>query len=353
MKKRLCTLLCAAMMLSLSGCFSPIGLARDITNEVVSNITADITADISHFERADTSRKEIRVFSAGTGSNLRTVTDNGIIAEYVLNATDIFIQESMRSQMRGQKSSSIPSDADACYVFETWEEDVRSRLAPEDRTFNHIFDMALYQNDGKYYLSVQLFGIMSDALEGFFKDGHFDAEISDETGEYLIGLAEGDFHSGDPDGNGAKAPHEDSADFAQSYLQGRSDADYEGVAAVSKNQKIEILAAQGSEPVFSITGLQEIADFLNQQDAGEWEYTGSIPAGAEKICDIIRYAQPRKTGGSKLEEQYRDILYQASSGYYIQVVVADDGLDPAYEWLEPLCFKIPDGVAGYLKSLCG
>lgn len=349
MKKRLCALLCAAMMLSLSGCFSPIGLARDITNEVVS----DITADISHFETNDASRKEIRVFSAGTGSNLRTVTDNGIIAEYVLNATGIFIQESMRSQMRGQKSSSIPSDAAACYVFETWEEDVRSRLAPEDRPFNHIFDMTLYQNDGRYYLSIQLFGIMSDALEGFFKDGHFDAEISDETGEYLIGLAEGDFHSSDPDGGDVIVPHEDSADFAQSYLRDRSGADYEGVAAVSQNQKIEILAAQGSGPVFSITGLQEIVDFLNQQDAGEWEYTGSIPAGAEKICDIIRYAQPRKTDGQKLEEQYRDILYQASSGYYIQVVIADNGLDPAYEGLEPLCFKIPGGVAGYLKSLCG
>lgn len=85
------------------------------------------------------------------------------------------------------------------------------------------------------------------------------------------------------------------------------------MAVVSQNQKIELIPAGPKEPVYTITDLSEIADFLKEERISEWNYITSVPEDAAKICDVVRYAHRRHTIVKELEEQYRMLFMRTTT----------------------------------------
>ena len=123
---------------------------------------------------------------------------------------------------------------------------------------------------------------------------------------------------------------------------------YEGVASVSKEQKIEIISA-ADNAITQIIDLHEITDFLNQEEMYNWIIVESIPENSKPILSIVRYALERKTINPQLKEQSRDILYQAEDIYYIEDWTAYSYTDmPNFEL--PRYYEIPSNVGEHLKQ---
>lgn len=123
---------------------------------------------------------------------------------------------------------------------------------------------------------------------------------------------------------------------------------YEGVASVSKEQKIEIISATDNA-ITQIIDLHEITDFLNQEEMYNWIIVESIPENSKPILSIARYALERKTINPQLKEQSRDILYQAEDIYYIEDRTEYSYTDmPDFEL--PRYYEIPSNVGKYLKQ---
>ena len=123
---------------------------------------------------------------------------------------------------------------------------------------------------------------------------------------------------------------------------------YEGVASVSKEQKIEIISA-ADNAITQIIDLHEITDFLNQEEMYNWIIVESIPENSKPILSIVRYALERKTINPQLKEQSRDILYQAEDIYYIEDETEYSYTDmPDFEL--PRYYEIPYNVGEYLKQ---
>ena len=135
-------------------------------------------------------------------------------------------------------------------------------------------------------------------------------------------------------------------DFLSPVL--RNSITYEGVSRVSKEQKIEIISATDNTMIQMID-LQEITDFLNQEEKYNWRIVESIPENSKLILSIVRYALERKTSNPQLKEQSRDLLYQAETIYYIEDKTEYSYSDmPDYEL--PRYYEIPSNVGEYLKK---
>lgn len=135
-------------------------------------------------------------------------------------------------------------------------------------------------------------------------------------------------------------------DFLSPVL--RNSITYEGVASVSKEQKIEIISATDNT-IIQIIDLHAITDFLNQEEMYNWRIVESVPENSKPILFIARYALERKTTNPQLREQSRDLLYQAEDIYYIEDKTEYSYSDmPDYEL--PRYYEIPSNVGEYLKQ---
>lgn len=343
---------CGVIILSLAGCTEQTAdnsLYTNIMETVTGSILSEIMDNVDEYEIGSTTKQqEIRVYSGTVNGGVRTITDTDTLREYMQNTILLIVQEAVRPR----KLSAIPNNATELYRYELWQKDIESSLMSGNQPLLKAYSTVLYQNADKYYLAITLSDNMAEEMADYFENREIYVALSDPVGTYLVNMAQGNLPSSGSKNNNANGQQEDGTEFSASYLAARSDVDYDGVANVSRNQKIDIVPGDKSEPTFSITDLQDIVDFLKYQRADKWRYVKKIPSDAEKICDIIRYAQARRTGGKKLTEQYRDVLYTDSTGYYIEVVIGDNGLNQSPNDLAALRFKIPNNVGIYLESYC-
>lgn len=128
----------------------------------------------------------------------------------------------------------------------------------------------------------------------------------------------------------------------------RSSITYEGVASVSKDQKIEIISATDNT-IIQIIDLHEITDFLNHEEMYNWRIVESVPDNSKPILSIARYALERKTTNPQLKEQSRDLLYQAEDIYYIEDKTEYSYSDVS-DYELPRYYEIPSNVGEYLKQ---
>ena len=138
----------------------------------------------------------------------------------------------------------------------------------------------------------------------------------------------------------------DNTDFLPQFVS--HSITYEGIASVSKEQKIEIISATDNA-ITQIIDLHEITNFLNQEEMHNWIIAESIPDNSRPILSIVRYALERKTENPQLKEQSRHTLYQAEDIYYIE-----DGTEYSYtdmpDFELPRYYEIPSNVGEYLKQ---
>jgi len=320
------------MMSFLSGCVEPVNEAigeytTDLTGGIVSDIIADVMSDIDDYEDGTTTKKQqIKIYSSEDNSLLYTITDNSTIGTYMQNAI---------GTIAGLKYlSTIPSDAEAIYIYVLQQEDLDSELPVDERPLLEALRNTLYKNDNGYYLAIQ------------FDEETWYVSLPDTTSKYLIKLAEGEIKPNVSD----TTNNNDLYGYDEMYDEMYDDIDYEGILSVSDNQKIEVLSLEDNSVILSITDIEEIVEFLQNQHTA-WKHIDNIPADAQKIRAIVRYAEQRRTADKQLTEQYRDILYVNSNGYYIETIIADDGQNPSLDELEMECFKIPDDVGEYLINL--
>lgn len=320
---------CGLIASLFSGCAEPVNEAigeysTELSGGIVSDIISDVMSDIDGYEDGTTTkRQQIQIYSAEDSSLLYTITDNNAISAYMQNAI---------GAIAGLKYlSAIPSDAEALYVYILQQEDLDSELPVDERPLLETLRNILYKNDSGYYMAVQ------------FDDETWYVSLQNATSEYLINLAKGKVES--------DMTVTESDDTLDEYDDVYDDFDYEGIAGVSKNQKIEVLSLENNNIILSITNIEEIVVLLQNQRATDWERIDSIPADAQEVRALVRYAEQRKTADKQLAEQYRDILYANSDGYYIENIIADNNLNPSLDELESECFKIPNDVGEYLINL--
>jgi len=320
------------MMSFFSGCVEPvneaIGEHTDLSGGIVSDIIADaithdVMNDVDDYEDGTTTKKQkIEIYSAADNSLLYTITDNSTIVTYMRNVIGAIASL--------KYLATIPGDAEAMSIYVLRQEDLDSGLPVDERPLLESLRSTLYKNDNGYYTAVQL----DEKIWYVF--------LPDTTGEYLIKLAEGEIEPDVIDTTNNNALH--------GYGRMNEDIDYEGVASVSDNQKIEVLSLEDNSVILSITDIEDIVEFLQNQHIA-WKRIDSIPADAQKIRAIVRYAEQRNTADKQLTEQYRDTLYVNPGGYYIETKIADSGLTPSLDELGTKCFEIPDDVGEYLINL--
>lgn len=361
MEKFLHVMLCIAVTVLLAGCqkmdqgaskASPGsgsgGLTEAITETIVSDIVSGILEDTDNFEDGSTTkRQEVRVLSAENDSEVRVIDDDHVVKEYMQNTILLVVREALRTQ----SLPALPDGATALYRYELWQEDLDSGLKEAERPLLKAYTAGLYKDSDGFYLGIELSDAMAYELGEYFENGRRYAALEETAGAYLLDLAEGDLNSS-VSRSETDRQKEEGGEPADFYLSARSDIDYEGVVSVSKKQKIEIISAGEETTAFSLTDLKEITEFLKKEDAGAWDYTGSIPADAEKVCDVIRYAQARRTADKRLVEQYRDVLYQNRDGYFVEVVEADSGMYEGDDKGMRLCFKVPEQTGDYISGFC-
>lgn len=122
----------------------------------------------------------------------------------------------------------------------------------------------------------------------------------------------------------------------------------EGVRAAAKEQKITIVSAADSSVLAEITDIQNIVEFLNQEQLFDWYIIDELPKDASHLLTIIRYAPQRKTINPQLEEQSRDLLYQSGQKFYIEDKTNYTYTESA-DYKLPCYYEIPNDVGEYLK----
>lgn len=121
----------------------------------------------------------------------------------------------------------------------------------------------------------------------------------------------------------------------------------EELARVSKEQKIEI-DFQDPEAVYTLTDLEEIANFYNQIKPGTWTEVERLPEEKNKICVITTFQLERHTVSKNLVENERLTLFEIQNQYYILDVIPGNGSDTADM---EIYYSIPKDVAGYIEAI--
>lgn len=110
---------------------------------------------------------------------------------------------------------------------------------------------------------------------------------------------------------------------------------------VSKAQEISVVSADTSSVIQTITGKEDIGDFMLALDMDKWEL-GKLPSGTEEIGsfglsqeETVKFGQTETDG--KLYDVCKIFVYDAS---YVKFEVA--GLD--------MVFEISEDAAAYLQG---
>lgn len=130
---------------------------------------------------------------------------------------------------------------------------------------------------------------------------------------------------------------------------GKKQFTIEGVRAAAKEQKINIVSAADSSVLAEITDIQNIVEFLNQEQIFDWNIIDELPEDAFHLLTIIRYAPQRKTINPQFEEQSRDLLYQSGQKFYIEDKTNYSYTESA-DYKLPCYYEIPNDVGEYLKG---
>jgi hypothetical protein len=267
----------------------------------------------------DVEQKQIIEITDGNENAICQIADNKAIKEIVINL-NIEQWESI---------SAIPTEAEKQYTFTSYVLITEPIYKSDDASKIAVGISYLYLQEQNYYIETKDNG---DRSTYYYKIPH-------STGKYLVEVAgktseiqnkndifiswgidedeiaqslilDYDNKKDKQDANdedNEKYPHRDMEKF-----------DYNGVAAVSSKQKIEIY--KDDKIAYSTSDLEEIVNILNAVDMQHWEEISELSNNGQPFCTLRKYALPRKQnipyGTDLVEMEYWEI-YKSENAYYL------------------------------------
>ena len=116
---------------------------------------------------------------------------------------------------------------------------------------------------------------------------------------------------------------------------------------VSREQKLEVHYLD-SDMVFTVTDLEEIADFYNQIRRDTWTEAEGLPEGSRKLCTLTSYQLQRHTTQKNLVENEELNVYNFQDAYYIL-----DRIPGSLAGVEDMerCYLVSNEVAEYITGM--
>lgn len=245
----------------------------------------------------------------------------------------------------------IPNQAELRYIIMSYEKVTDEFFLENGAPEVTIGEEWLYDDNGDFYIK--------DVFEGDVTNYHIPAL----AGEYIMKLpqngsdikdkndilASWGINGFDTDSTKASAAEtfdaiseeENEIDEADSHTYSAGE-----LAMVSKEQKIEI-SLQDSDTIYTMTNLEEIANFYNRLKHNTWTEIELLPEEAHPICVVTTFQLERHTSGKNLVENEILTLLKAKDQFYIRDIIPSDLSDEADM---EIYYSIPDDVAGYIED---
>lgn len=203
-----------------------------------------------------------------------------------------------------------------------------------------------YEDNGNFY------------IKDLFEDNSVNYHIPTSTGKYIVNLVQKGSDISDKNDIfaswGVKDFEPGSAnglDIFDGFSGGNEAKSHsysaDELADVSKKQKIEIVF-QNPEATYTMTELEEIAEFYNQIKQDTWTEIGQIPDEKNDICEITTYQLERHTKEKNLVENEKMTVFEVQNQYYILDIIP--GTLSNMEDME-IYYSIPNDVANYIKEI--
>lgn len=263
------------------------------------------------------------------------------------NAIIAFIQNEKMEEW--EYVSEIPMQAKLQYIITSYEKISEEFWEKKGVPEISIGKETLYEDNGDFY------------MESVFEGDSTYCRIPESAGEYIMELASNssdmidkndifaswginDFDVETEDGTAFKEPDKisESENEQDHHLYSADE-----LAKVSKEQKVEILD-QDLEIVFTMTDLEEIADFYNQIKRETWLEIEGLPEEKSNICEITIYQLERHTADKNLVENEKLILFESQKQYYLYDIIPSCSKD--IDDME-IFYSIPDDIANYIHKL--
>lgn len=268
------------------------------------------------------------------------VSTEDIVIFQINGKNDIanYLQNANRTEW--EEINEIPARAELQYIIMSYEkvtdEFWLEKGAPEISTGKEQF----YEDNGIFY------------IKELFEDNLVNYHIPVSTGKYIVNLVqEGSDISDKNDIFVSWGVKDFDLDIFDSFSGGNAAKSYpysaDVLADVSKEQKIEIVF-QNPEATYTMTDLEEIAEFYNQIKRDTWTEIGQIPDEKKDICAITIYQLERHTKEKNLVENEKMTVFKVQNQYYILDIIP--GTLSGMKDMK-IYYSIPNDVANYIKEI--
>lgn len=305
------------------------------------------------YSEIDLEKKQLLELFDINDQSIGIITDNQRIYE--------IIEKEMIPQW--EYLDELPTGSQKLCTFKSYEVVTDPSFLKNDKPWITIFKTDLYEADDSYFVVGQSLDEGSDTDMTI-------AMIPDSAGTYLHQLTKEnldafldksevirEWNVGTPqekmrDTQLATTEHSEEEDRQTDDNEGEypyadiGEFDYAGVVKVSKKQRIEVRSANDNSVILTITDINVIVDFLNYVQMPKWKLVDKLPSDAQPLRYVVRYALPRKTTETGLEEQSRLCLYKNDNSYYIESII-----DQTNSIYDKEIFLIPNDAGEYLSTL--
>lgn len=307
----------------------------------------------------DVSKEQLIEIAEPDGNVIGQITDTKAILRY-FNEQDISNWEEV---------ASIPKEAETKFIYTTYAKILENVFLQEGKPPISVGQEILYQDSKGFYIENKIL-YDSSVQDMYYK-------LSDKAGKYMLelsGLSEisdkivdkseifaawgiEDFNfeeykeieSADQNDDMKDIDEDEYYDLDYSAYTMRDIGEFsaEELAEVSKEQKVEISFSEDN--IYTITSLEEIADFYNNIYMNKWKEVKSIPVSKEEICEIGRYQLKRRSPHKTLALAERIYLYKSGGEYYILSSIPD--ISDNEGMTMELMYQIPKESGKYIEGL--
>lgn len=219
---------------------------QNLLEEVFISAMEDTNAAVTD-AAADT--PPLLTITSSEGSAPLCITDASVISSYI-RETGAFISKGILTEI-SHNYTKLPKAASDINTFTLWKH-YDDGLAESNQPYACCFKLYEYQN--RYYIKAEF----NDAR---IEDSPYYLPLDEADSSYLLALSAGEFDYL-PEMNETEMDTENDTLESYSIKESLSDIDYEGVAQVSKHQKIEIRSAEGCYLYLSSICFQVPESFL-------------------------------------------------------------------------------------------
>lgn len=317
------TLMCCITLL--------VGCEMKKTQETDNALAATINPE-------DVSEEQLIEFVSTEDIVIFQINGKNDIANYLQNA----------NRTEWEEVNEIPAQAELQYIIMSYEKVIDEFWLEKGAPEISMIEEQFYEDNGIFY------------IKELFEDNPVNYHIPVSTGKYIVNLVQKGSDISDKNDIfaswGVKDFEPGSAkdldlDIFDGFSGGNAAKSHsysaDELADVSKEQKIEIVF-QNPEATYTMTELEEIAEFYNQIKRDTWTEIGQIPDEKNDICAITTYQLERYTKEKNLVENEKMTVFEVQNQYYILDIIP--GTLSGMKDME-IYYSIPNDVANYIKEI--